>query len=206
MGVMDFACAERTDLAALLATLRPEQWEAPSLCSSWRVKDVVAHVVSYDDLDAAGLFMRFAAGRFWPDRINAVGIAQASRRSTDELVASLRDHPEPRGLPALFGGAIALTDSLIHHQDIRRPLGLPRDVPAERLRAALPFAVAAPPVRGAWHGRGVRLIATDLDWSFGRGPEARGPAEVVLMVLAGRRSMAQSLSGPGADTLVRRLG
>jgi hypothetical protein len=34
--------------------------------------------------------------------------------------------------------------------------------------------------------RGVRLIATDLDWTRGKGPEARGTAEAVLMMMAGR--------------------
>ena len=37
--------------------------------------------------------------------------------------------------------------------------------------------------------RGVRLIATDLDWARGQGPEARGKAEAVLMALAGRRGV-----------------
>jgi uncharacterized protein (TIGR03083 family) len=40
------ATAERGDLAEFLATLTPEQWEAASLCEGWRVRDVVAHVMS----------------------------------------------------------------------------------------------------------------------------------------------------------------
>ncbi len=68
-----------------------------------------------------------------------------------------------------FGGRIVLADTLIHHQDLRRPLGVPRDVPAERLLVALPLAMLAPVVGGAWHVRGVRLVATDLDWSRGPG-------------------------------------
>ncbi len=71
---------------------------------------------------------------------------------------------------------------------------------------ALRFAFTAPPIRGLWHVRSVRVVATDLDWSSGRGPEARGPAEAVLMCLAGRRGAARDLTGPGADVLARRLG
>ncbi|HVA74754.1 MAG TPA: hypothetical protein VNF71_09340 [Acidimicrobiales bacterium] len=89
---------------------------------------------------------------------------------------------------------------------MRRPLGIRRQIPAERLLCALPFAVTAPPLRGFWNARGVRLVATDLDWSRGAGPEARGPAEAVLMVLAGRRGVAADLTGPGASILQRRLG
>ena len=104
------------------------------------------------------------------------------------------------------GGRVGLVDSMIHHQDMRRPLGKPREIPAERLLCALPFAVTAPPLRGFWNARGVRLVATDLDWSRGKGPEARGPAEAVLMVLAGRPAVASELTGPGASVLQERLG
>ena len=36
--------AERLSLADLLESLSPDQWEAPSLCTEWRVRDVAAHV------------------------------------------------------------------------------------------------------------------------------------------------------------------
>jgi hypothetical protein len=68
-------------------------------------------------------------------------------------------------LPARFGGRIALVDGLIHHQDIRRPLGQPREIPTERLRHALNFALIAPPIGGFRRARGLRLVATDLDWA-----------------------------------------
>ena len=35
---------ERLGLASLLEELTPEQWETPSLCALWRVRDVAAHV------------------------------------------------------------------------------------------------------------------------------------------------------------------
>ncbi|BBX97294.1 hypothetical protein MLAC_25880 [Mycobacterium lacus] len=40
-------------------------------------------------------------------------------------------------------------DGMIHQQDIRRPLGLPRDIPPQRLRTALDYALTSPAVRGA---------------------------------------------------------
>jgi len=206
VDVVALAEAERSDLAALLATLEPGDWDAPTLCAGWRVRDVVAHVVSYDGLDLAGLGRRFVQGRFSVDRTNALGVAAHDGRTPAELVALLHEHRSPRGLTAGFGGRIALVDGLIHTQDIRRPLGLPREVPPERLRVALPFALAAPPVRGLWHVRGLRVVATDLDWAAGRGPEVRGPGEAVLMAIAGRAGIARELSGPGADRLARRLG
>ena len=203
---MSAAEQERRDLADFLSTLSPEQWDAPTLCSEWRVRDVVAHIVSYEQANHATLGKRVVQGRGRLSRINRVGVAELRDRPPAELVRLLREHLTPRGLTTAFGGRVALVDGLIHHQDIRRPLGLPRDVPPERLRLALPFARLAPPIRGLWHVRGVRVVATDVDWAAGRGPEVRGSGEAILMAIAGRRGVAQELTGPGAARLVERLG
>jgi uncharacterized protein (TIGR03083 family) len=205
VDVMSMATAERSDLAELLATLTPRQWDEPSLCAGWRVRDVVAHVFSYDELGIAALVGRFVAGGLRPDRVNALGVAAHDGLDTDDLVRLAREHTRPRGLTAGFGGRIALTDGLIHHQDIRRALGLPRVVPAERLRTALPFALIAPTVGAAKRARGLTLAATDLDWSSGRGPVVEGPVEALLMAVAGRGRAVEELAGPGRPTLAARL-
>lgn len=202
---MALARAEREDLLDLLGTLTPEQWRAPSLCAGWSVHDVVAHVLSYEELGPRQLAARFARGSFRFGRVNAVGLREYADRSPAELTDLLRRHLTPTGLTAGLGGAIALTDGLIHHQDIRRPLGLPRAVPAERVRPALRTALFAPTLLGVVRVRDVRLVATDLDWTFGRGPEVRGTAEALLMTVAGRRGIAAELSGPGRERIARRL-
>jgi hypothetical protein len=133
-----------------------------------------------DQLRRAGrarLARRFARGGFWPDRVNAVGLADYCTHTPGQLLAALNKHLQPRGLTAAFGGMIALVDGLIHHQDICRPLGLPCEIPAERLLPTLRAARTAPLIRGAWRTRGLRLVATDLDWTAGTGPEGHGPAE-----------------------------
>jgi uncharacterized protein (TIGR03083 family) len=206
LDVKQLARDERADLADLLATLTPEEWEARTLCDRWRVRELVAHLVSYDDLDARGLLRRFAQGRLNPDRTNAVGVAEYGPRSPEELLALLRGHLEPRGLTSGFGGRIALVDGMVHHQDIRRPLGRPREIPAERLRPALSFALVAPPIRGFWRARGLRLVATDLDWAGGRGRLVEGTGEALLMAIAGRRGAVAQLSGPGQPVLAGRIG
>ncbi|NMO90239.1 maleylpyruvate isomerase family mycothiol-dependent enzyme [Actinomycetospora sp. TBRC 11914] len=202
---MRLAQDERTDLADLLAGLTPEQWHAPTLCTKWRVRDVVAHIVSFDHLGPVGLVGRFARGWFVPDQVNEVGVRDCATLSTDELLATFRARVRPAGLTAGFGGRIGLVDGLIHHQDIRRALGLPRTVPADRLAATLPFARVAPPIRAFSRVRGLRLVATDLDWSSGSGPTVEGPAEPLLMAMAGRAHALDELSGPGRATLTERL-
>ena len=206
MDLMALARAEQADLADLLATLTPAQWDVPSLCEGWTVRDVAAHIASYDGVDSGEIVRRFRRARFSPNGANADGVAEFRARPTDELVEVLRRPVGTRGLPPWLAGRVIVTDTLVHHQDVRRPLGLPRAIPADRLRAALSFAVVAPPLRGFWHGRGVRVVAEDVDWSFGRGPEARGPGEAVLLALSARRGAAADLRGPGASTLQRRFG
>ncbi|WP_116452035.1 maleylpyruvate isomerase family mycothiol-dependent enzyme [Blastococcus litoris] len=206
MSVMAQARAEREDLLELLERLPDEQWRTPSLCPGWTVRDVVAHVLSYDGLGPRELATRFARGRFLVDRTNAVGLADDGGRSPAELVELLRQHLTPQGLTAGMGGAIALTDGLIHQQDIRRPLGEPRTIPADHLVPAFRTALFGPVLRGVLRARDVRLVATDIDWSFGRGPEVRAPAEALLLAVAGRAAVAGELTGPGAGRLAGRLG
>jgi uncharacterized protein (TIGR03083 family) len=197
---------ERADFAAFLATLSPRQWQAPTLCARWRVRDVVAHVISYDDLDARGFAACVIRGGFWSPRVNALAMARYNTLGPEQLLALLTDHLRPRGLHAALGGRVGLVEGIIHHQDIRRALGLPRVVPAERLLPALRTALIAPDVGGLWRIRGVRMAATDLRFSFGAGPEVRGPAEALLMTISGRRGVAGELTGPGQEKLVRRIG
>jgi uncharacterized protein (TIGR03083 family) len=199
------AAAERADLLALVEQLTPTQWDATSLCPGWRVRDVVAHVYSYDELSRSDLARRFVQARLNPTRVNDACLAPFADSSAAELVDLARRCIEPRGLPAGFGGGIALTDGMIHQQDIRRPLGLPRTIPPDRLRATLEFAKTAPVIRGFWHRRGLRLVAEDVDWSAGSGPEVRGPGEAILLAIAGRNASVDELSGPGVATLRPRL-
>ena len=206
MTVMHLARAERADLLALLTDLEPRQWDAPTLCAGWRVRDVVAHMISYEGLRGRELFRRLARGRFELTRTNAVGVAEMRDAGPDELLALLEQRLEPRGLTAGFGCRVALLDAMIHQQDIRRPLDAPRTIPPERLRPALSFARFAPPIGAFWRARGLRLVATDLDWSDGRGPEVHGPGESLLLAIAGRRGVVEELTGPGQATLAARIG
>ena len=205
MTTMEMACEERRDFADLLSQLAPGQWDQPSLCELWRVRDVVAHVLSYDELKPWEVALRMARGGFIPKRANAIGVAEYAGRTPDQLTALMRACIPPRGLTAGFGGMIALVDGMIHQQDIRRPLGIPRDIPQPRLRAVLDYSLNAPAVRGAHRTRQVRLIATDMDWTHGSGPEVTGPAEALLMVMAKRPDALNQLSGAGKTILAQRF-
>lgn len=203
---MRLAEAERAHLVDLLGTLSPEQWDAPSLCEGWRVRDVVAHIVSFEDRPAREVAALLVRGGLRFDRVNELAMAELRGLSPVQLVTKLGAHLRPRGLTVGFGGRIALTDGMIHQQDIRRPLGLQRTIPAERMRPVLGFALRSPTLPGWRIARGLRLVATDLDWARGRGPDVRGSSESLLMSVAGRRGAVEECTGSGVGRLRSRIG
>jgi uncharacterized protein (TIGR03083 family) len=205
ISTMQMACEEREDFADFLDGLSPEQWEQPSLCELWRVRDVVAHVISYEELSRWQLVRRFAKGGLVPPCVNAIGVAEYAGRSPRQLSELMRTCIPPRGLTSAFGGMIALVDGMIHQQDIRRPLGIGRVIPPQRLQRVLDIALRSPATRGARKARGVRLVATDLDWDYGDGLEVAGQGEAILMAMAGRPDALNQLSGPGKAVLAQRI-
>ncbi|WP_247596029.1 MULTISPECIES: maleylpyruvate isomerase N-terminal domain-containing protein [unclassified Rhodococcus (in: high G+C Gram-positive bacteria)] len=89
--LIDLAAAERRDLADYLDTLTEDEWEQQSLCSGWTVRDVVAHVSSFDVLSWPALFAVFARSRFSLTRCNQAGVDDArppaQYRATDRAAA-----------------------------------------------------------------------------------------------------------------------
>ena len=134
-----------------------------------------------------------------PSRVNAVALARYRTCSPEQLLELLTAHLQPRGLPATLGGRVALAEGVIHHQDIRRGLRLPRVIPPQR-------PLIGPDIGGLWRIRGVRVVATDIGFSAGTGPEVRGTGEALLMAIAGRRGVVGELSGPGQGKLAGRIG
>ncbi|KAA0110817.1 maleylpyruvate isomerase family mycothiol-dependent enzyme [Mycolicibacterium sp. P1-5] len=202
-SLMSTARDERADLAAFLSTLTPQQWAAPSLCAGWTVKDVVAHVISYEELSKWGVAKRLVRGGFV--RSNQIGVDEFAGLAPEQLLDFLNEHLVPRGLTAGFGGMIALVDGTVHHQDIRRALGLERNIPAERLLTVLQRVPSNPRLGAGRRIRGLRLRATDVDWAHGEGAEVTGTGEALLMAMTGRPSVLVELDGPGQPILARRL-
>ncbi|MEO8829948.1 DinB family protein, partial [Lapillicoccus sp.] len=136
---------------------------------------------------------------------NQLVVDELASLTTEQLLHRLRTQLRPQGLATTLGGRLALLDVTIHHQDIRRPLDMPRQIPADRLRWVLGASGCSPELP-AWHlARGLRLTPTDLDWTHGSGPELTGPAESILMAITGRRSAIGELAGPGQPVLAGRL-
>jgi uncharacterized protein (TIGR03083 family) len=94
---------------------------------------------------------------------------------------------------------------LVHGQDICRPLGITRDLPRAHLVPVADFVKDDVHIFGAKKRiAGLKLTATDMDWSHGNGPEVTGPAEALVMMMAGRLAAVDDLSGEGKAALVTR--
>lgn len=206
MDVFAEIAAERRGLADLLEGFTPEQQAARSLCEEWTVHDVVAHLLMPLEITVPRFALAMVRARGSFDRANVALTARVARRPFAELVAGLREQAASRFTPPGEGPEAPLTDLLVHGLDIRWPLGLTREIPAERVRATLDYLASAPSdfVRKGLLD-GLRLEGTDLGWSHGTGPTVSGTSDALLMGLTGRAAGLDALTGDGAVTLRSRL-
>ena len=91
---------QRRELADLLDDLSDAEWETPSLCAGWRVRDVAAHVALAPQ--AASIWAMTAdavraKGRF--HRLNHDSSVRHAQRPVTDLVEELRRYADSRRLP-----------------------------------------------------------------------------------------------------------
>ena len=201
--------AENADFSAYLRTLDRDDWERPSLCDGWRVRDVVGHILYGNELRLWTLPARLARFGFSSDRSGRhYSIARAEGRSVDDLLRDFDARDPWAGTCRVFPPRLVLLDRLVHHQDIRRALGHDRDIPPDRLRRVLEVAPSFGSVLGGKRrARGLRFRATDLDVAVGEqgAPEVAGPAEALTMALLGRPAALSDLEGAGLDVFRKRV-
>ena len=196
---------ERRRLATLLEGLDDDQLASPSLCAGWDVKTVAAHLVS-DFSD--GFWGFLAAGLRY--RGMHRGIDQLARRRAQlpvgEIIATLRAQADFRLSPPVTGPVSGLTDVLVHGGDIRIPLSLPFEPDPQLVTLTLDFLAGPTPFGFIPRNRlrGIRLHATDLDRTWGDGPELRGPGAALMMTVLGRDALVPALDGPGLPVLRHR--
>lgn len=150
IAVHALARVEREAFADMLDGLTTEQWGAASLCADWTVRDVAVHTIAYLDQSRVALAHSMLVHRWDVDRLNADALADHRLLTPARIAELMRQDSRPAGAGALYGGRVALIECLIHQQDIRRPLRLPRIIDPEALRTALRYARISP-VIGAAH-------------------------------------------------------
>jgi uncharacterized protein (TIGR03083 family) len=198
---------EDRDLSAYLHSLDEADWERPSLCDGWRVRDVVGHILYGNEMRLSTLPLRLAKHGFSSDRSGkAYSIRRAQGCTVAELLQAFDSRDPWAGTCRVFPPKLVLLDRLVHHQDIRRPLGHPRAVPEERVLACLDATPRLGSVFGARRRtKGLRFEATDVDWSWGDGPTVRGPGEALVMAMLGRAHPLPELDGDGLATFGPRV-
>jgi uncharacterized protein (TIGR03083 family) len=200
---------QRRRLVDLLEDLSDQEWQHPSLCEGWSVRQVAAHVAlqhnaSWSAMPRAVLETIKAGGL--NGAIHAMA-CQHAQLPTERIIAEIRERIGIwRPPPTITHRGVAI-DTMVHLQDIAIPIG--RDV-------AMPVDVAAVAAGEVcrssrmFHARrrftGYRFVATDTEWSAGRGREVTGPIGAILLLLTGRRAGLDRLTGPGADAARAALG
>ena len=188
--------AEFLALAGLLDSATDAQWDTPSLCAGWRVREVIAHLTMAARYSEEEFMAELRRCEFDFGRLSNEIAARDAELSADELVASLQSEVMQHWTPPGGGWHGALNHVVIHGLDVTVPLGVPRRSPDATIRVALDDLTA-----GGGHahfGTGIEgrsLQATDLDWSYGSGPALRGPAGHLALVLCGRKIPEGELEG-----------
>ncbi|WP_035849158.1 maleylpyruvate isomerase family mycothiol-dependent enzyme [Kitasatospora azatica] len=197
--------AERRALLADVQQLAPQQWTVFSLCAGRTVRDVLAHMAATARMTPRDFFVKMAKARFNFQTMTDREIHELTRGRPVGTVAAFAelvdatDHP-PGPVESWLG------ETVVHAEDIRRPLGIAHDYPTEALvRCADFYRLSNLLIGGKKRVAGLSLRATDADWSAGEGPEAAGPMLELLLAITGRPAGLAALTGEGVETLTERI-
>lgn len=196
---------EREALLADLENLTDEQWRTQSLCAEWTVQQVVAHMVGTATSTKLGFLTGIAKNKGNLEAHLNEAVAKFGSGTPGQTLAAYRETMHNRTAPP---GPVQswLGEAVVHGEDIRKPLGLKRDHPAETLRELGDFYRGSNLVIGAKKRiAGLQLMATDMQWSNGSGEIVRGEMLPLLMTMTGRAAYLDDLDGEGMLTYRARF-
>ncbi|WP_019204372.1 maleylpyruvate isomerase family mycothiol-dependent enzyme [Tsukamurella sp. 1534] len=200
----DLTFRERAALADDLEPLTDQQWAAPSLCEGLTVREVVAHLTAGASDNPVVWFLGVLRNRFDFDANVAQRLA---KRLGDDPADTLRRFRAVRAsrTKAPIPVVAMLGEAIVHGEDVRRPLGIGREYPVEALtRLAEFYSGSDLMLPSKTRADGLRLVATDGDFTVGDGPEVAGTTLALVMALTGRRDYLPELSGDGAAEFASR--
>lgn len=201
----DTGARARLDFADLIDGLTDEQLAAESWCEGWTILNLAGHVVSFVEMSLPQIRSSIAKSGDDVDKAWMANALKYSEQGADQIVKKLRANARKR-FPIKSAPAEDIAgDVAVHTQDVRRSLGLNGDLDPDVLLMALQMCTShpqsdlfVPPEDIA----GLRLEATDTDWSFGSGDLVSGTGEAILMAI-NRRDTHSELSGDGITKLPR---
>lgn len=196
---------ERAALVEDLAGLDVEQWRHATLCGEWDVEDVVAHLVAAASLNQRQWVLSMLGARFRPDVHNRRRAAEHRGRTPAETLDRFRAIVDSTTAPSRDTPAY-LGEVVVHAQDVRRPLGLPRSPSIAALTPVAEFFARRDfTVNSRTRAAGLELRADDGPFCAGSGPTVTGSTLALVMAMAGRAAYLDELDGPGVPVLRERL-
>ncbi|MEU0641680.1 maleylpyruvate isomerase family mycothiol-dependent enzyme [Streptomyces umbrinus] len=200
-GAWPLIRAERTALAADLADLTDEQWATPSLCTGLTVREVLAHLTAGASLNSVRWLAGVIRCRFDFDKQVAMRLAEQLGATPSETLERFRRVVPSTTKPPLPALAM-LGETIVHGEDIRRPLDIVRDHPIETVTQVAEYYQGSDLVVLA-KGRidGLSLTATDGPFTTGVGPLVSGTTLALVMAMTGRATYCDDLEGDGVDLL-----
>lgn len=181
---------ERAGLSDLLESLSPAEWELPTQCGGWRVRDVAAHLTLAPRISYGTAVRELVRARGNTDRMIHDTAVRAADRPPADILADLRSTVGSRRLAPGTTRREPLLDILVHGEDIALAVARERTMPLEAARDAADrvWTMRFPP--RPWPLPHARLVATDIEWTRGKGPEISGPVSALLLLLTGRTEAA----------------
>jgi uncharacterized protein (TIGR03083 family) len=196
---------EREALASDLDVINEAAWATPSLCPGWTVRDVLAHMTALGRMTPMTFFRKLVTNGFSPSKLEARDISLEKGSSVGETLARFRSVTNSKNRLHAVPKKTLLGETVIHAEDIRRPLGIGHAYPLDGLVTIADVYKGSNLVAGSKRRiAGLSLRATDIDWSTGSGPVVSGPMLSLLMAMAGRQAAIEDLEGEGVEALRSR--
>ena len=129
--------AELTSLADLLDAASDAQWDTPSLCAGWRVREVVAHMTMAARYPEEQFMAELQRCGFDFTRLSNEIAARDASLPADELIKNLRSEVMRHWAPPGGGYRGALNHAVIHGLDVTVPLGAPASPRTQTIRVIL---------------------------------------------------------------------
>ncbi|MGA5125565.1 maleylpyruvate isomerase family mycothiol-dependent enzyme [Streptomyces pseudogriseolus] len=196
--------AERAALADDLAGVDAGRWDTPSLCDGLTVREVLAHLTAGARLNTVRWLAGVVRCRFDFDKQVAMRLAEQLGTGPADTLGRFRRTVSSTAKPPLPALAM-LGETVVHGEDIRRPLGIRRDYPVETVTAVAEYYQGTDLVVVA-KGRigGLELVADDGPFATGKGLLVSGRTVALVMAMTGRAACCDELDGEGVDLLRAR--